>query len=91
MLKNYLKTAFRSLLRQKWYAVINIVGLAVCAAATGVVLLYVRNELTFDTHYKGAERTFRVLSDMRILQEKTTSLIVSASFEKELDTLYFIH
>ncbi len=84
MLQNYLKTAFRSLLRQKWYAVINIVGLAVCAAAACVVLLYVRNELTYDTHHTGAERTFRALTDMRITQEKTTSSIVSASFAEAL-------
>ena len=60
MFVNYLKIAFRNILRNKTHSIINIVGLAVGIACCVVILLYVRNELSYDTFYKDADRIFRV-------------------------------
>lgn len=49
MLKNYFKTAFRSLLRKRSYALINIFGLATGIAACMLIFLVVRYEKSFDT------------------------------------------
>jgi putative ABC transport system permease protein len=60
MLKNYLKTAWRNLLRQKLYAFINIIGLAVGLAFCALIFLYVRDELTYDRFHQQRDQIYRV-------------------------------
>lgn len=60
MLKNYLKIAFRNLLRSKLYSVINIAGLAIGMAATILILLWVTNELSFNRFNKNLDRIYIV-------------------------------
>jgi putative ABC transport system permease protein len=60
MLKNYLKIAFRNLLKFKTYSLINITGLAVGVAACILILLYVKDELSFDKYNLKADRIYRV-------------------------------
>jgi len=63
MLKNYFKIALRLLVKQKTYAFINIFGLAVGIACCLLLLMYVRDELTFDTQHENADRIARVVMD----------------------------
>ncbi len=65
MFQNYLKIALRSLLRQKLYSAINIIGLAVGVAACLAILLYVKDELSFDTHHVKSERIIRAIYEPR--------------------------
>ena len=60
MLLSHLKTALRSLLRNKGLAGINIVGLAVGIAACLLILLYVADELSYDRHHAHADSVLRV-------------------------------
>lgn len=60
MLKNYLKIALRNLWKQKIYAVINVVGLAVGIAFCALIFLYVRDELTYDRFHDEADRLYRM-------------------------------
>lgn len=60
MLKNYLKIALRSLLRSKAHSAINILGLGVGIASCLLIVLFVHDELTFDTFHSKAERIYRV-------------------------------
>lgn len=62
MFRNYLKTAFRHLFRQKVYAAINISGLAVGLSCCVLIFLYVADELSFDNLHKNEKTTFRILS-----------------------------
>ncbi len=60
MLRNYLKTAFRNIIRFKVYSAINIVGLAVGMAASMLISLYVQNDMSFDKFNKNYSRIYRV-------------------------------
>ncbi len=60
LVSNYVRIGLRRILRQKVYALINIVGLAVGLACAATIILYVTNELTYDTFHPDAERVFRV-------------------------------
>ena len=60
MVKNYLKIAFRSLWRNKSHSFINIFGLTVGIACCILILLYVKDEWTFDNFHKKADRIYRV-------------------------------
>lgn len=54
MIKNYFKTAFRTLTKNRSYAAINIIGLAVSLSTTILILLWVWDELSYDRmHSKG--------------------------------------
>jgi putative ABC transport system permease protein len=66
MLKNFLISALRNLLRNKFYAVLNILGLSVGLAAFIFILLYVRDEVTYDKHNLKHERIYRIESDFTI-------------------------
>ncbi len=61
MFVNYLKIAFRSLQRQKYYTIINLVGLSIGIAAFLMISLYIQHELVFDNHLSKRERIFRVV------------------------------
>ncbi len=63
MLQNYLKVAFRNLLRHKGHALINVSGLVIGLTASILILLYVRDELGYDTFHNKAQRIFRVTSE----------------------------
>ena len=60
MLKNYVKIAYRNLLRHKGYAVINVCGLALGIACCLLIGLYVQDELSFDRFHERGERIYRV-------------------------------
>ena len=60
MFKNYFKTAWRNLIKNKFYSSINIVGLAVGLAGFIVILLYMNYELSYDTWSPSLERVFKV-------------------------------
>lgn len=60
MYGNYLKTAFRNLMRNKLYSFINIAGLAIGLAACSLILLFVRDEFSWDNHWKRADDIYRL-------------------------------
>src|ERR1700761_2254170 len=60
MLKNYLKIAWRNLVRHKSYSAINIFGLAIGMAASILILLWVQYELGYDRFNKNADQLYRV-------------------------------
>lgn len=60
MLKNYLKIAYRNLLRSKAFSAINIVGLAFGLATCLMIGLFVLDELSFDRFHEKADRIVRV-------------------------------
>ncbi len=65
MIKNYLKVAFRNLIRYKTYSFINIIGLSVGIACCLLILLYIQNELSYDRFNKNADRIFRINTDLK--------------------------
>ncbi|MCB0290042.1 MAG: ABC transporter permease [Calditrichaeota bacterium] len=59
MLKNYWKITIRNLLKNKVYALINILGLAIGLAGFIIISTYIKNELSFDRFHKNANRIYR--------------------------------
>ena len=63
MLKNYFKTAWRNLQKNKVFSFINISGLAIGMAACLLILQYVNFELSYDQYNKNAGNLYRVYND----------------------------
>lgn len=60
MLRNYIKTAWRNLLKNKFYSAINIVGLTFGLAIGILILLWVQDEFNFDTYHKQTDNIYRM-------------------------------
>ncbi|HEX4270464.1 MAG TPA: ABC transporter permease [Rhizomicrobium sp.] len=60
MFRNYLVTALRNIVRHKLYSFINIAGLAVGLACAILIILFVRDELSYDKWIAGSENLWRV-------------------------------
>ncbi len=64
MLKNYLKIAFRNIIRNKLYSFINIAGLAIGMGACITIFVYVQHEYSFDSFDKKADRIYRINTEL---------------------------
>ncbi|MBA2562318.1 MAG: ABC transporter permease, partial [Chitinophagaceae bacterium] len=65
MLRNFFKTAFRSLKRNKSYSLINIIGLGVGIAVCLMIFLIIQFETSFDRFHSKKDRIYRVLTELR--------------------------
>ncbi|MFP3859993.1 MAG: ABC transporter permease, partial [Bacteroidales bacterium] len=63
MLRNYLKTAFRNLSRNKVYSFINIVGLAIGVSVFIIITLFIQSELQYDKFNKKIDNIYRLERD----------------------------
>ncbi len=63
MFKNYFKTAFRSLIRNKTYTLINMAGLAVGIAVCMIIFIIIQFQTSFDTFHPEKDRIYRVLTE----------------------------
>src|SRR3954465_3172059 len=62
MFKNYFKTAFRHLSRNKIYAFINIAGLSIGLACAMLILLYVKDEVSYDRFHNNVNNIYRIVT-----------------------------
>src|SRR5678816_4023987 len=60
MFRNYLKIAWRNLGRNKTYAAINILSIAIGLAAFWMIALYIGDEFSYDRNQPDADRIYRV-------------------------------
>src|SRR5215831_4270537 len=64
MYKNYLKAGLRNLWKNKAFSAINIIGLSAGLAVCLLIVLYVKDELSYDKHNVHAENIYRVDADI---------------------------
>ncbi|HET9826774.1 MAG TPA: ABC transporter permease, partial [Chitinophagaceae bacterium] len=63
MIKNYFKTAFRNLWKNKTYGFLNIFGLAVGITCAGFIFLWVEDELNYDHSNRKRDQLYQVLEN----------------------------
>jgi len=62
MFKNYILIAFRNILKQKVYTLVNMLGLAIGIAIFVLISLFITNELKYDKHHSKWQRIYRVVN-----------------------------
>jgi putative ABC transport system permease protein len=77
MIKNYLKIAWRNLIRHKIFSLINIGGLSIGIAACLLISLYVNYELSYDGYHTKKDRIIRVTDIMRTPEADNVTIALS--------------
>ena len=70
MFKNYLKTAFRFLLKNKSFSLINVIGLAIGTLCCLYILLYVEDQYSYDKHQNNAADIYRITASLSVPGDK---------------------
>jgi putative ABC transport system permease protein len=63
MIKNFFKVAFRNLLWNKFFSIINISGLAIGMASAILIFLWIQNEISYDRFHANGDRLYQVWSN----------------------------
>jgi putative ABC transport system permease protein len=64
MIQNYLKIAWRNLLRHKTFSFINVFGLALSMSVCLVVICIIKDAYSYDLFHPDSERTYRILTEV---------------------------
>ncbi|MEJ7827534.1 MAG: ABC transporter permease [Segetibacter sp.] len=86
MFKNYFKTAFRALWKNKTFSAINILGLAIGIATCLIIMLFVQNELSYDRFNEKADRMVAVYFQGNVQGEKMNEASVMPPVAQTLKT-----
>ena len=71
MFYNYIKIALRNLSRNRVYSLINIAGLSIGLACCMLIILYNKDEVSYDRFHKNAEQIYRITNtQLRFLRKE---------------------
>ncbi len=86
MIRNYFKTAWRSLWKNSITSAINIIGLAVGMTAAILILLWVQNELNFDNYHPDTDKIYRLTTSIKENNWiwETSPLLLADAAKKEI-------
>jgi len=91
MLRNHLNIAFRMLLKQRTFSLINVSGLAVGIASFLLIFLYVKNEFSYDSMHPEHERIYRITSTFTFGGQTSTRAAVGhpqpAAYQQDIPEL----
>ena len=80
MLRNYLKIAFRSLIKNRTYSLINILGLSVGISVSLIIFLYVSHEYSYDRFHANANNVYRLLCKINYGGQEIQTTAMSVPF-----------
>lgn len=66
MIRNYIKTAVRSLMKNKGFTILNVLGLSVGLATCLLIVFYVVDEFSYDRYNVNADRIYRITENARL-------------------------
>lgn len=88
MLRNFFKVAWRNMLRAKGFTLINITGLIVGMASAILILLWIQNEVSYDTFHEKKDRIYEAWNRASFSGElncwNTTPKVLARTLERDL-------
>lgn len=84
MFRNYLKIAWRNLLKSKWYSSINVIGLATGMAVALLIGLWIWDELSFNKYHKNYDKIAQLMTTQTFNDQTGTGRAVSMAIATEL-------
>ena len=86
MIENYLLIAYRSILRNKAYSLINLLGLAIGITSSIMILLFVMDEVSYDRHNKHFREIYRICIRGKIQGNEIEAALSNAPMGATLKT-----
>lgn len=86
MFKNYIKTAFRNLKKNKVYTAINILGLALGLMVSILVFLYVNSETSYEKHIQDYQQIYRVGINANLMGQTINAPVSCSPMAQSLRT-----
>src|SRR5688572_27163262 len=88
MFKNLLKIAVRSIIKDKTYSIINILGLTIGITCSLFLLMYILDELSYDRYHKHADNIYRIVSNIKEPDNAFTWAVAQIPMGEELQNNY---
>ncbi len=88
MLKNYFKVAFRNLFKRKVYTLINIFGLATGMAVVLLIVLFIKDELSYDNFHKNGDQVYRVALERKYPGRSTSYSVIPQTIGEAIKKEY---
>ncbi len=88
MIKNYLLIALRFMSKQRGFSVINLSGLTIGIACSLLILLYVQDELSYDTFHRDSDRMYKVSFDGKIQGKRIRTSLTGFPLGPELQSKF---
>lgn len=88
MFKNHIKLAVRQLLKQKPYAMIHILGLGVGLASCLIILLYVRQEMSYDRFFPAADQIYKMVEEQKSPTKRSMKATIPYAFTRIMEEQY---
>ncbi|MBB6108153.1 ABC transporter permease [Mucilaginibacter lappiensis] len=93
MIKNYLKIAWRNLIKNKAHTFINMAGLSVGLACSLLIMLWVQNELSVDAFHKNGDRLYSIYErqyfDNKIQGQYNTPGLLAEELKKQIPEIEY--
>jgi putative ABC transport system permease protein len=88
MIKNLLLVAIRNFKRDKWYSLINILGLMIGITFSLFLIFYIKDELSYDNYNKNADRIYRINSYIKepekdVMKIAITQFVLGPELKKD--------
>src|SRR3982751_3767713 len=77
MIKNLLLVALRNFKRDKWYSLLNILGLMIGITFSLFLIFYIKDELSYDRYNKNADRLYRINSYIKEPEKDTMKMAIT--------------
>src|SRR5690348_3287893 len=90
MFRNYFTVAFRNLWRNKIFSLINVTGLSLGLACCILILLYTKDEVSYDRFQAKKDQLFRVTAEMTdkdghsVFKAGKTGAVQGPAFKREI-------
>src|SRR5688572_17268005 len=88
MIKSLLLTALRNFRKDKWYSLLNVLGLTIGITFSLYLIFYITDELSYDSHQKNAARIFRINSYIQEKDKNTDWTFTQLPMGTQLKTDY---
>jgi ABC-type antimicrobial peptide transport system permease subunit len=89
MFKNYLKVAFRNILKYKGFSFINITGLSIGITACFLITLWIFTELSYDQFHKDKQNVYQVLGQGITKNFETTPIPLAPALKTEIPEIEY--
>jgi len=90
MFRNYLKTAFRNLVRQKLFSTLNIIGLATGMACSILIFLWVQDERSYDKFNINAGQIYRLTAHVMNIDAAITPIPMGKTSKAQIPAIKMV-